>query len=354
MKRIYTLLGALFVVLTAAVAQPKIEFDNTSKEVGYVLWRIPTTITYNFKNTGNQPLVISNINTSCACSKAEWTKTPVESGGSGIIKVTFDAEAIGHFYKDLEVYCNAAPHLFMLDFNGEVTADSKNYMFTHPFAFGAIRMNKKTLEFGDVKKGVQPTVEILIANSSNKSYIPALMHLPPYLKVKAEPAVLPRGKAGKLYVTLLSDELPEYGLNKAELYLSRYMGDKVCKDNKINFSALLLPATSQTDARAPKMKLSVEQVAFTSLRPNQKKVQTIEITNVGQSDLKIEDVQLFGKAMAVSIKSTHLKPGAKTKMKITWYAKYMEERKEEQKILFITNSPEQTKVYLPVSGSLAQ
>ena len=30
-----------------------------------------------------------------------------------------------------------------LDFNGEVTADAKNYSFTHPYAIGAIRLNQE-------------------------------------------------------------------------------------------------------------------------------------------------------------------------------------------------------------------
>ena len=70
----------------------------TTKDLGYVLWRTPATVTYQFTNTGDKPLVISNVTTSCGCAKAQWTEEPVPAGGKGKITVVFDAEAIGHLW----------------------------------------------------------------------------------------------------------------------------------------------------------------------------------------------------------------------------------------------------------------
>ena len=208
MKRIYTLLFLCVVACMSLWAQPKISFDMTTKDLGYVLWRTPATVTYQFTNTGDKPLVISNVTTSCGCAKAQWTEEPVPAGGKGKITVVFDAEAIGHFYKDVGVYCNAASLPIYLDFNGEVTADAKNYSFTHPYAIGAIRLTQDELDFKSVNKGDRPVIELLVANTSNKAYSPVLMHLPPYLEAKAEPEKLGRGKTGKILVTLDSEKLP--------------------------------------------------------------------------------------------------------------------------------------------------
>lgn len=142
-------------------------------------------------------MVISNVTTSCGCTEATWTKTPIPAGGKGQVTAVFDAEAIGRFYKEVGVYCNASSLPLYLQFNGEVTADSKNFAFTHAYGFGAIRLNQDELNFDAVNKGDKPTVEILVANTSNKGYSPVLMHLPPYLSAKAVPERLGRGKAGK-------------------------------------------------------------------------------------------------------------------------------------------------------------
>ena len=41
------------------------------------------TITYNFTNTGDKPLVISKVTSSCGCTEVDWTKSPIPAGGKG-------------------------------------------------------------------------------------------------------------------------------------------------------------------------------------------------------------------------------------------------------------------------------
>ena len=81
MKHILTLIGCLWMLLLTLQAQPKITFKQDKQELGYVLWRRPVTVNYEFTNTGNQPLVISNVTTSCGCTSATWTQGPVPAGG---------------------------------------------------------------------------------------------------------------------------------------------------------------------------------------------------------------------------------------------------------------------------------
>ena len=177
MKRLFLLTYILSAAALWVQAQPKITFDTPEKDLGYILWRNPATVTYSFTNTGDKPLVISNVTTSCGCIEAKWTEDPVPAGGKGEVTAVFDAEAIGHFYKEVGVYCNAAPAPIYLQFNGEVTADPKNFTFTHPVGFGAIRLNQDEINFDAVNKGDKPTIELMVANTSNKGYSPVLMHV---------------------------------------------------------------------------------------------------------------------------------------------------------------------------------
>lgn len=356
MKRIYTLLFVCFVACMSLWAQPKISFDMTTKDLGYVLWRTPATVTYQFTNTGDKPLVISNVTTSCGCAKAQWTEDPVPAGGKGKITVVFDAEAIGHFYKDVGVYCNAASQPIYLDFNGEVTADAKNYSFTHPYAIGAIRLTQDELDFKSVNKGDRPVIELLVANTSNKAYSPVLMHLPPYLEAKAEPEKLGRGKTGKILVTLDSEKLPKLGITRASVYLSRFPGDKVGSENEIPVSVALLPdfskLTEQQKNNPPQITLSAKELEFVDLKPNQKKSQTIVISNTGRSDLNIQDMQVFSMALAVKLKKRILKPGETTKMKITVLSQNLHRVKGTPRVLMITDDPNQPMITIRVKARL--
>ena len=301
-------------------------------------------------------MVISNVTTSCGCTEATWTKTPIPAGGKGQVTAVFDAEAIGRFYKEVGVYCNASSLPLYLQFNGEVTADSKNFAFTHAYGFGAIRLNQDELNFDAVNKGDKPTVEILVANTSNKGYSPVLMHLPPYLSAKAVPERLGRGKAGKIIVTLDTDKLPKLGITRSSVYLSRFPGDKVGSDNELPVSVSLLPdfsnLTEQQKNNPPVISLSAQKLEFPPLKPNQKKSQTIVITNKGTSDLVIQDMQVFSIALGVNLKKRVLKPGESTKMKITVLAANLPRVKGTPRILMITNNPAHPMINIRVNASL--
>ena len=334
-------------------AQAKATFDKMTHEFGVVLWKHPATATFTIKNDGNKPLVISNVTTSCGCTVADWTKEPIAPGATGVVSSTFDAKALGHFYKDIGVYCNASDRPIYLTLSGEVSADPKNYTLTHPYEFDAIRLDKEAIEFDDTNKGDKPTMEILVANTSSEVYTPVLMHLPPYLEAVAVPERIGKKGTGKIKVTLDTDKLPKFGLTTATVYLSRFPGDKVSEENSIPVSAVLLPDFSnmsqQQRLNPPAIELSATELTIPPLEENAKKKLTVVVKNVGKSDLEITDLQVFNPALGVQLKKRVLKPGAQTKMKITAYGKYLKKVKGTPRVLMITNDPNCPKIIVKVN-----
>lgn len=81
-----------------------------------------------------------------------------------------------------------------LKFTGEVVQEIKDYSKLLPYAIGNIRIDRDEFSFPDVYRGQQPSMTFSIANLSDRPYEPVLMHLPPYLKMEAEPKVLLKGK----------------------------------------------------------------------------------------------------------------------------------------------------------------
>ena len=353
MKQILIAILLWTVGCLVGLAQPKATFDKKVHEFGVVLWKHPATATFTIKNDGDKPLVISNVTTSCGCIVADWTKTPIAPGATGTVSSTFDAKALGHFYKDIGVYCNAADRPIYLMIQGEVSADPKNYTLTHPFEIGAIRLNKDAIEFDDANKGDKPTMEILVANTTNEVYAPVLMHLPPYMEAVAVPERIGKKGTGKIKVTLDTDKLPKFGLTTATVYLSRFPGDKVGEENAIPVSAVLLPDFShisqQQRLNPPAVELSTEELTLPPLAENEKKSQKIVVKNVGKSDLEITDLQVFNSALGVQLKKRVLKPGASTKMKITAYGKYLKKVKGTPRVLMITNDPNCPKIIVKVN-----
>jgi len=64
-------------------------------------------VKFRFKNTGNQPLVISRVWAQCGCTVPETPKEPFAPGQEGIIKAIFDSHGRGGTSNTKEVYVNA-------------------------------------------------------------------------------------------------------------------------------------------------------------------------------------------------------------------------------------------------------
>ncbi|MDO4948688.1 MAG: DUF1573 domain-containing protein [Bacteroidales bacterium] len=102
------------------MAQPKASFDKNEAKFGDILWKKPVTATFRVTNTGDKPLVITNVTTSCGCTVASWTMEPIQPGNEGLVMATFDAKQLGRFIKSVGIYCNAADKPIYLKLSGTV------------------------------------------------------------------------------------------------------------------------------------------------------------------------------------------------------------------------------------------
>lgn len=97
---------------TETVAAPvgdgaKIEFVKETHDYGTIKNGADGTCTFEFKNTGNSPLMISNAKGSCGCTVPEWPKEPIAPGATGSIKVSYDTKRTGAINKSVTITSNA-------------------------------------------------------------------------------------------------------------------------------------------------------------------------------------------------------------------------------------------------------
>lgn len=96
-------------------AEEEYDFGNINE--GQVVEHI-----FNFTNNGQAPLVISNITASCGCTSPEWTKTPVNPGEKGFVKVVFNSTAkSGAQAPTVTIQANTNPTVSRLRMKGSVT-----------------------------------------------------------------------------------------------------------------------------------------------------------------------------------------------------------------------------------------
>jgi len=69
---------------------PKMDFETKEIDFGtHNEGEILDTV-FKFKNTGEAPLVITNVKTSCGCTTPYWPKKPIQPGETDEIKVRFN------------------------------------------------------------------------------------------------------------------------------------------------------------------------------------------------------------------------------------------------------------------------
>lgn len=353
MKRTLITLYLLVAAFTAVIAQPRFTSNTETFSFGQIEWKHPVTAQYVITNTGDSPLVLTEVEPDCACTVAQWTQTPIAPGEKGIVNVTFDAEALGRFQKSVAIFTNAEPHLVYLNFNGEVVREIKDFTKTHPYQIGQIRIDQNSIDFPDVQYGEKPVIHIGVANLSDHPYEPVLMHLPSYLQMEVKPTVLQKGEKGIISLTLNSEKLTDLGLIQTSVYLSRFSGDKVGEENEIPVSAILLPdfsgMTVAEKANAPAITLSTKELDFTPILAKKAKArQDITVTNTGRTPLQVSKLQVFHPAVSVSLKKNILQPGESTRLRVTVMKKNIGKKRRHLRLLMITNDPMQPKVEINI------
>lgn len=64
--------------------------------------------TFEFTNTGSEPLIIIDASASCGCTRPEFPKEPIKPGGKGKIKVIYNpAGRPGEFNRKVKIRTNA-------------------------------------------------------------------------------------------------------------------------------------------------------------------------------------------------------------------------------------------------------
>lgn len=127
MKRLMTLCAVIlgFITFTAMQTDNKAEFkfEKETHDFGKIPQGKPVSVDFKFTNVGEEPLIISTVESTCGCTVPKYTNTPVLKGQSGVITVTFNAAAVQpSFAKAVTIKSNARTPVKLLYIKGEVTA----------------------------------------------------------------------------------------------------------------------------------------------------------------------------------------------------------------------------------------
>lgn len=122
MKKIISSLFLASMLIINASAQAVIKFDKNSHDFGKFNENVKQSAIFTFTNTGDEPLVIQQVMTTCGCTIADYTKNPIPVGKKGQIKISYNGKGKqkGYFRKVITVRSNATNAMTRIYISGEM------------------------------------------------------------------------------------------------------------------------------------------------------------------------------------------------------------------------------------------
>lgn len=103
---VFMIYGA--VAQEGAVSGPEITFEEDQFDFGDIHQGDKVEHVFAFENTGNEPLIITNVQTTCGCTAPNWPRDPIAPGQASEVKVVFNSTGkIGRQHKVITIVSNA-------------------------------------------------------------------------------------------------------------------------------------------------------------------------------------------------------------------------------------------------------
>ena len=99
-----------------------ISFKTEVVDYGTIAQHTDGTRLFTFTNTGDAPLLITKVKTSCGCTVPSYSKTPILPGKTGELNIKYDTKRLGSFTKTITVTSNSEGGNKILKIKGNIIA----------------------------------------------------------------------------------------------------------------------------------------------------------------------------------------------------------------------------------------
>lgn len=128
MKNLFAIVvvGMLSISAFAQDKVAKIEFKTDVIDYGTIEKGADGVRVFEFTNTGNAPLIITKVSSTCGCTIPKKPEAPILPGDTGEIQVKYNTQLVNPIRKTITVISNAETPTVALKIKGEVVDPKKN------------------------------------------------------------------------------------------------------------------------------------------------------------------------------------------------------------------------------------
>jgi len=357
MKKFFIIVAFLSVAsyLYSQDAKPILSFEKTTHDFGDIKEDGGSAVyTFNFTNTGKQPLVIHNVSASCGCTTPEFTRTPVQPGSKGFVKVTFDPRnRPGNINKTITVTSNAQSATDILRITGRVLAKEKTLEDNYPRQIGDIRLKASNISFTKIDPTEVKTEKLEIINVSEKPVTITFDRIPAHLSLKMNPETIPAGGTGEIIAVFDANKRQDWGFVNDQVFLI-FDGVKN-NENRISVNATIEEDyskwTAEQLANAPVIEFSETVFDFGNINKGDKVTHTFKVFNLGKSNLILRKVSASCGCTATQPDKNIILPGDEANITVTFDSRGRSGR-QNQTITILSNDPKKASQLLRITSNI--
>jgi hypothetical protein len=186
-------------------AQGAFKFTEEKHDFGIVEEGVQAAYEFEFVNTGNAPIVLTNVSASCGCTTPSWTKEPIAPGGKGMIKASYNSQGRpGNFTKTITVTSNATEPNKVLYIKGIVEPKTTKPVYTAQElkASPKISMEKTSYNFGKIERGQKVVTKVNVKNTGKSPLnIQSVKSACNCISYKLDKETIAPGKSAALEIT---------------------------------------------------------------------------------------------------------------------------------------------------------
>lgn len=305
-----------------------------------------------FVNTGDSPVAVTGVHTSCGCTTAKVPRGEIAPGDTAYIAVNYDPTGRpGKFEKKVTVTFSDDLPKASLRIHGVVIGTTKTLQRRYPVDAGPMKLNNSVVPFGDVKKSGAKSDFVEIYNASRDTLRPIWSGLPDYISVAPMDGAVAPGQQMVFNLMFSGYRCPQYGLVTDSIFIAPDANTAPTKIDVVgivneDFSRLT-PGQRQN---APVIKIDADRLDFGDYNPSQPGTLSFTITNTGKDPLLLRRVYTIDKGVSIKVDNTKIKKGKHATVKVTLHPDELPDGILNARISIISNDPDNANISVKAIG----
>ena len=307
---------------------------------------------FQFRNTSTKPVVIVAANSSCGCTKAEFSRKPIMPDSLSEIKVLFDPMNYpGVFARKITIVTNDGVLAERLQVTGRVIPRKKSIEERYPIILGeGVRAAANAHSFGYIEHGksVQSTFDIY--NASNKNLSLAVENPHSELEFYHPAEIAPGEEVAVNFGCLLPENSTTYG---SVAYTASLLIDGKAALYPFIINGLAIDSREENaNNRSQMIAISENFIKFGAVKCNVVKVaRAIEVRNLGDRAIEIRKIELAGKGFSADLEGgSSIEAGGKRKIKVEINPSQLPYGAVVERLRIVSNDPKMPVLTIRVSA----